>query len=296
MRGTPGQVTVADPNFGSMQKYQDAAYDHAMRSLQPSMDQQNRKFHQQLVNQGIDPNSAAGRNAADQLARNQNDARQSALFQAMQFGQGAQQQAFGQGLGVANLAQQQDQFGRNLSQNDRHFQQNLGWQKDSFAQNRQDANTDRAMNMLSQALGMDYNIWQGNNAAADQRFNARQAVAGSIPGWNPAMIDVNGSANAATNSQQAAFDAQMATNPMNTLSQAGVAAAGAWSDVRLKDNLVKIGEVKGHNVYEWEWNEAAAELGLEGSEVGFIAQELPGEFVTIADNGYLAVNYAAVVA
>lgn len=311
IQGSTDSVNVADPNFGSMQKYQDAAYDHAMRSMQPQMDQQNRKFEQTLVNKGIDPNSAAGRDALAQLQRGQNDARNSAMFQAMQFGQGAQNQAFQQGLAASHLAQgdkgmnMQDALARDqMAQQNNQFGQNLNWQKDQFGrslaeQSRQfDANDQRQyssmmMDAMQRAYQTDMNNWMQNNAAANNQFNLRQGVAGSIPGWNPAMVDVNGSAGAATNSQQAAFDAQMATDPMNQALQAGTAIGGMMmSDARLKTNVTRIGKVNGHNWYRWDWN---GELGLTGSAEGVIAQELPDDYTVKTPSGYLAVDYAKVL-
>lgn len=224
LRGSVDGVRIADPNFGSMQKFQDAAYDHAMRSLQPAFDQQDRRFEQDLVNKGIDPNSAAGRLALERIQRGQNDARSGALFQAMQFGQGAQDQAFRQGAMASQLAQADSHFSRGLAENRRQFNDNLGWAKDSFGQNREDRNLGMLGNLMFQMQGVDQGIWGANNQADYNQFNARQGVASSIPGWNPAMIDVNGSANASTNSFNAANNAAMATSPWNALGSLG----GAW--------------------------------------------------------------------
>jgi len=47
-----------------------------------------------------------------------------------------------------------------------------------------------------------------------------------------------------------------------------------FSDIRLKTDVQKVGEFKGVNFYNWEWNEKAAELGLKGRDFGVIAQEL----------------------
>lgn len=312
--GSAPQASAGAPQYDSMREYQDQAFQHGMSRLQPQIDQQNRQAQQQLVNQGIDPNSAAGRNLLDQNARNQNDQRSSLLTSAMGLGLQAQNQAFGQSLQNANLRQQNtfnqradalqraglnqqgQQFNANLAQRESEFGRNLGQRESEFGRNRQDANTDRFTSLLGSALGMDQNIFGQNVGYGQQQFNARQAIAGSVPGYNPAMIDVNGSANAATNSQQAAFNQQQALNPWNTLGQAGVAAAGAWSDRRLKTNIKQVGTLGEFNVYEWDWNDDAKELGLEGRETGFIAQELPGELVSVDPSGYLKVDYARAVA
>ena len=105
-----GQTTVnpqaAPADYNSVRGFADQAYQQSMRNLQPQMDSQNRRFDQQLINQGLDPSSEAGRLAADQLARNQNDLQSKAAFDALQFGQGIQNQMFGQDLQRSQLAGQ----------------------------------------------------------------------------------------------------------------------------------------------------------------------------------------------
>jgi len=88
------QPSPAD--YQSVQDYADQAHSAARRYLDPQQAQQNRRFDQELINRGIDPNSEAGRLAADQLAREQSDANNAASFSALGFGQGIQQQMFGQ--------------------------------------------------------------------------------------------------------------------------------------------------------------------------------------------------------
>lgn len=78
----------------------------------------------------------------------------------------------------------------------------------------------------------------------------------------------------------------------------GLAGLGQlFSDSRLKKNIKKIGQMAGFNLYEWDWNDLAADVGLSGSSQGFIAQEVQkvrpdaiGE-----REGYLTVNYGALV-
>lgn len=78
---------------------------------------------------------------------------------------------------------------------------------------------------------------------------------------------------------------------------AGV-AMGA-SDRRLKKNIESIGELNnGVKIYKWDWNEAGEEIGMVGSGIGVIAQEIAEtipEAVLEADNGYLMVDYGKVL-
>lgn len=74
-----------------------------------------------------------------------------------------------------------------------------------------------------------------------------------------------------------------------------IAAAIQASDIRLKNNIEKIGQTPGgHNLYLWEWTEEALPIVGDQSTVGVIAQEvqekLP-EAVTLGSDGFLRVDY-----
>ena len=66
-----------------------------------------------------------------------------------------------------------------------------------------------------------------------------------------------------------------------------------FSDPSLKDNIVKIGVDNGHNIYSWDWNDKAYNLGLAGSSSGVMADEVKvknPEAITM-DRGFMKVNY-----
>lgn len=67
---------------------------------------------------------------------------------------------------------------------------------------------------------------------------------------------------------------QNGMNNMLGLGNLGLAAYTAFCDPRLKANAVKIGEVDGFQIYEWAWNDKAAEIGLTGKGVGPMADEI----------------------
>ena len=67
-------------------------------------------------------------------------------------------------------------------------------------------------------------------------------------------------------------------------------------DARLKDNVTHIGEDEGYNVYTWEWNDKAKELGIDSPTVGVMAQEVlktNPDAISVDENGYYRVNYGA---
>jgi len=77
------------------------------------------------------------------------------------------------------------------------------------------------------------------------------------------------------------------------------ASIASMSDRRLKKNIESIGELNnGVKIYKWDWNEAGEEVGMVGSGIGVIAQEVAEtmpEAVLEADNGYLMVDYRKVL-
>jgi hypothetical protein len=73
---------------------------------------------------------------------------------------------------------------------------------------------------------------------------------------------------------------------------------GGWSnpsssDIRLKENVQKVGEDNGLSLYTWDWNDKAREIGVDHQvRMGVIAQELGDHPAVGTDrHGYLTVNY-----
>ena len=87
---------------------------------------------------------------------------------------------------------------------------------------------------------------------------------------------------------------QASANNMMGLGQLGIAAygAGMFSDINLKDNVEYIGLRNGHKRYSWDWNKEALELGLTGSDVGYMAHEIyeTNPEVIGEHNGYLTID------
>ena len=73
-----------------------------------------------------------------------------------------------------------------------------------------------------------------------------------------------------------------------------LAGAGAYlSDIRLKENIVYLGERNGHSWFQWDWKEN--DLGVEGSSEGVMAHlvyETNPEVIS-SDHGYILVDYDA---
>jgi hypothetical protein len=183
---------------------------------------------------------------------------------------------------------------------------------------------DRATNLASQDIGreMQNRQFQSNlfgNQLADQyqNFGILSGIGNQQQMLNQAGIDFN--FNEFLRQQDdpykrlAALTGAVSGIPVNqsTTSQkktglgdilgAGSQLAGMYflgqSDERLKENIKLIGTSEnGHNVYTWDWNNKAKELGVNNPTIGVIAQEVKKympEAVIKDDNGYYMVNYGA---
>lgn len=89
--------------------------------------------------------------------------------------------------------------------------------------------------------------------------------------------------------------AQSQNNFNNAMGAGALAMQGyeTFSDQRLKDEIVEIGECNGHKVFKWLWNESASALGLFGRASGVIAQlvEKTHPEAVREVSGYKCVNY-----
>ena len=95
---------------------------------------------------------------------------------------------------------------------------------------------------------------------------------------------------------------QKASKTAGIFSALGSVAGGiiAASDIRLKTNIEKIGELNSTiDLYEWEWNEVAEKIGVNNQPtVGVLAKELieySPDLVIMADDGYFRVNYSGLL-
>ena len=79
----------------------------------------------------------------------------------------------------------------------------------------------------------------------------------------------------------------------------GVAAAAALSDIRLKENIKRVGTTpSGHGWYNWDWNEIGRSIVKDQPSYGVLAQEVANKdssAVIIGDDGYLRVDYTRIL-
>ena len=78
----------------------------------------------------------------------------------------------------------------------------------------------------------------------------------------------------------------------------GVGMMMAASDIRLKENIHKVGVTNGgHNLYAWDWNKEGESIAKDQPTFGVIAQEVREKApsaVSISEHGYMMVDYSRI--
>ena len=127
----------------------------------------------------------------------------------------------------------------------------------------------------------DYNVQLQNKALLEsynQQLQGLAGLAGLPNNTNQIASGMAGIGQTLGQGQIAAGQAQQAGTQQGIGNLLGIgtlgAAAGWWSDRRLKWKIKKIGEVNGHNWYMWDWNIVANKMGLDGKSEGVLADEL----------------------
>ena len=230
-----------------------------MARLQPQIEQQSKATAQNLANQGITPGSEAYNNAMREQQQGQNDLYSQAALQGIGLDTAAQQNYYNQQL-------QSGQFG-NTAANQAMAQQ---------------------VGLYNQPLNQISALMSGSQIQAPQ---FQQYSGGGQIGAAPV-------AQAATNQgnyNTAAYNAQMGAlgglySGIGSIAGAGLVPGGFLrSDIRLKSNIVKVGEhPKGFGIYEYDID-GYRERGVLAQEV----EKIMPEAVMEHPDGYKMVNYGA---
>lgn len=141
--------------------------------------------------------------------------------------------------------------------------------------------------LRGQALG---GVMQGIQGMA-QLPSLTPAIASQIGGIGQTLAQGQvAAAQAQQSGQQQGFGNLMGLGNLGL----GMYNSGMFCDPALKSNAVKIGEIDGVQIYEWDWNEEAANLGLYGKGQGPMADEIkrfwPNRVIEV--NGYMFVRAA----
>ena len=263
---------------GGMQGW-DKASELMMKRLAPQMEQQQKALDAKLAAQGVVPGSTAYNRAQMQLAQQQNDLRNQAQLAGQQVGQNLFQQGLA-GAQFGNQAQQQ-MFANRMAN------ANLGNQ----AQQQQ----------YTQAL-TNYNIPLNTLSALRSGAQVQNPTFVNVPQQaTTAGADILGAAGLTGQANQAAANAANAQSNamMSGLFSLGGAAmmapTGTFSDIRTKENIVRIGIAEnGLPLYLYEYKPEWKDEAGHGKFVGFMAHEVEEykpEAVITREDGIKKVRY-----
>lgn len=150
----------------------------------------------------------------------------------------------------------------------------------------------------TQAALYDYNARLENDALLNAYNQQVQGLGGlaQLPSLAPAIAQQTGAIGSTlAQGKVASAQAQQAQQQQGIDNALGLASLAflAFSDIRLKSNIRKTGEVGGHNWYVWDWNDEAALLDLYGQAEGVMAHEIYETQPELIGqhNGYVTVNY-----
>ena len=313
--GVAGGSMGGAPQFNQFREYQDAAYDDRMRTLQPQLEQQSAAMAQSLVNRGLQPGSEAYNAEMNRMQAAQGGALDDAHFGAMQFGLGAQNQAFSQqnamdqlanalaisrgnnatqmgisnnnlALGQDRLAFDQDRFGQEFSEGNRRFDLGFGEGQRQFNSNDMFRNNQNDFGQMMALENLGYR--DSRDAVGDSRYNDQltMALLGMAPGFGGSGVNVNG---AFQTGNQSAMNNYNANNSNYQSNMAGLGSlVGLFSDENLKTDVEHVDTVDGVNVYEYRYE------GSEDRWRGVSAQEVSRshpDAVSMHPTGFLVVDY-----
>jgi hypothetical protein len=249
------------------------------------------------------------------------------------FDQGLNQQQFGQRQAMTNadLTQRNQLFGENQAQaamglqsQAQQFAQNqamsnfdLQRNNQAFAQNQAASNFD--LNLANQQFGQQQNLasmsGQQRNQALQEAFALQSrpldlvnALRTGAQVQNPQFNsfaqqetttgpNMTQAAQLGYEGQMGLFNAKQAEKEM--MINAGMQAAGMFSDRRMKENIIKVGALdNGLNLYKFDYKPEFKELAGHGSYIGVMADEakvIP-DAVIRQTNGYDMVDYSKIYA
>jgi len=197
-----------------------------------------------------------------------------------------------------NQASNNDAYQKNMGQLGQAYGNTMGAQGQAM-QNR--------LNNTQQRLGNNLNRMQlGRGMAGMSQNYLQQAgsgfsnIAGMAGQSAVGLGGLNNSYNATMQQAQSAANNRSSEAKGGMLGTAGkLGTAALFSDARLKENLVKVGEFEGLNIYNWDWNEDGIIIAGDTPTTGFVAQEvqeLYPEYVALdPETGYLQVKYGEIL-
>lgn len=247
----------------------------------------------------------------DQVSRMQDSVDENAMNQMANIGFQAHDKGIQNQMNLANMRDQNQQFGTSNLQNMQQgamnqfnpamvgqqmagqYAQTIGGPTtltDSSSQSQGTSTSQSQGSSLGTSQGTSYNQGTSNNLGMNQG-SSNSTNMGFSNGMNVGMNQSGGYNNGygygASNGN--------GSSSSTTLDGEGLAAGiGAFtpSDVRLKENIEHVDQIDGINMYTWDWKDEALSSPMS---YGVIAQEVAEthpEAVVTGEHGYMMVDYS----
>ena len=229
-------------------------------------------------------------NQAQQAFEQQRGAQQG--LASLQAGLGGQQAQIGQALGglgqqQASLGGQFGQIGGGLAGLGQQSQQQLGTQINTMNQLGQQGQATQQAALSRQFAGAN----QLASEPMQRLMQGQQLLAGMPTG------QISGGTQGQSYQPQSYQKPSGFSQALGALGSA--ASIYAASDVELKENIKKVGELQpGVGWYTWDWNETGKAIGVESEPAeGVLAQEVleVKPDAVMVKNGYYAVDYGRIL-
>ncbi len=148
-----------------------------------------------------------------------------------------------------------------------------------------------------QQAGLDAQYRAGTQLA-DEPFMRLQRGQALLQGGAPFMPQYTSGFSMGQNQGQAQTQGSKFAQGLQAVGTIASAVGAAKSDIRLKENVMKVGDVQpGVGWYTWDWNDTAKAMGIDTPTEGVIAQELKEvdpSAVIMGEDGYYSVDYSKV--
>lgn len=281
----PDINSITQNRAGDINAVEQATYQRGLNLLQPDFNENRSRIEESLSNKGIPIGSDAYAKELDRLERSQGNQLENLALSSVQAGRNEAQRLFGNELNIFDRGTQQRS--NSLAEQLALSGQESGLRNQLFSEGQ----TAR-QNSLAEQLALRAQ----KDTARQQALNEQLALLGqnqlnpTAPSIPFAGVDVAGpiQANYAAQSQQAAANNQALGGLLG--SAGGMAAALAFSDLRLKENVSIVDTMPdGINIYEFNY------IGDDTTYRGVIAQDIANtypEAIVVDDSGYMKVDYS----
>lgn len=255
-----GGLTTQIPMEADIATQQQRAEEAYLSRLNPQFDRDEEALRTRLINQGIGQGSEAYVREMNSLGRARNDARQQAILAGQQYGQNAQN------LALQRRLQEIEEYG---AQRNAPLNEFIGLTSGSQIVNPQFSS------------GGNTGIGSFNMAGAMRDYYSNQQAAAN--NRNSAATNLFGLGGQAVGNMFGGPVGGMAGSFL------GAGIGSLFSDERIKENIVPVGEENGHKIYEFTYKHIPEKrfVGVMAQDVFKVAPEAVGR----TEDGIMFVNY-----